>query len=157
MPTRSTQDALANPVRIGLIGAGRIGAAHAETLARRVPGARLSAIADPRPGAAEAVANPLGARGVTDPAEIFSDPEIEAVVIAALRRLTPASFWQPLPQGRLSSARSQWQRRWKRPVAQSAPRGRPACLFRSASIVGLRALSVRRTMWSPPVESVPRS
>jgi predicted dehydrogenase len=33
--------------------------------------------------AAETVANPLRARGVTDPEEIFSDPEIEAVVIAA--------------------------------------------------------------------------
>jgi myo-inositol 2-dehydrogenase/D-chiro-inositol 1-dehydrogenase len=83
MLTTSKQDALAEPVRVGLIGAGRIGTAHAETLARRVPGAHLMVIADPRPGAAETVANPLKARGVTDPEEIFSDPEIEAVVIAA--------------------------------------------------------------------------
>ena len=75
--------ALAEPVRVGLIGAGRIGTAHAETLARRVPGAHLVAIADPRPGAAEKVAAPLGARAVTDPAELFSDPEVEAIVIAA--------------------------------------------------------------------------
>jgi myo-inositol 2-dehydrogenase/D-chiro-inositol 1-dehydrogenase len=83
MLNTSKQDALAEPVRVGLIGAGRIGTAHAETLARRVPGVHLMTIADPRPGAAEAVANPLKARGVTDPKEIFSDPEIEAVVIAA--------------------------------------------------------------------------
>jgi myo-inositol 2-dehydrogenase / D-chiro-inositol 1-dehydrogenase len=74
---------LSEPVRIGLIGAGRIGTAHAATLARHVPGARLIAIADPRPGAAEAIATPLGARTATDPADLFSDPEIEAVVIAA--------------------------------------------------------------------------
>jgi predicted homoserine dehydrogenase-like protein len=53
MLTTSKPDALAEPVRVGLIGAGRIGTAHAETLARRVPGARLMVIADPRPGAAE--------------------------------------------------------------------------------------------------------
>ena len=83
MLTTSKQDALSEPVRVGLIGAGRIGTAHAETLARRVPGIHLVAIADPRPGVAETVANPLRARGVTDPEGIFSDPEIEAVVIAA--------------------------------------------------------------------------
>jgi myo-inositol 2-dehydrogenase/D-chiro-inositol 1-dehydrogenase len=83
MLTTFKQDALAEPVHAGLIGVGRIGTAHAETLARGVPGAHLMVFADPRPGAAETVANPLGARGVTDPEEIFSDPEIEAVVIAA--------------------------------------------------------------------------
>jgi myo-inositol 2-dehydrogenase / D-chiro-inositol 1-dehydrogenase len=106
MLTTSKQDALAEPVRVGLIGAGRIGAAHAETLARRVPGVHLIAIADPRPGAAETVANPLRARGVTDPEGIFSDPEIEAVVIAAS---STSHTRLPLPQGRPSSARSQWQ------------------------------------------------
>jgi myo-inositol 2-dehydrogenase/D-chiro-inositol 1-dehydrogenase len=75
--------ALADPVRVGLIGAGRIGTAHAEALAHRVPGARLVAIADPRPGAAAAVAAPLGARAHTDPAELFSDQQVEAIVIAA--------------------------------------------------------------------------
>ena len=43
---------MTEPVRIGLIGAGRIGTSHARILARRVPGARLVAVADPRPGAA---------------------------------------------------------------------------------------------------------
>jgi myo-inositol 2-dehydrogenase / D-chiro-inositol 1-dehydrogenase len=37
---------------VGLIGAGWIGAFHGESLARRVPGARLVMIADPAPGAA---------------------------------------------------------------------------------------------------------
>jgi myo-inositol 2-dehydrogenase/D-chiro-inositol 1-dehydrogenase len=57
--------ALSEPVRVGLIGA------------------HLVAIADLRPGAAEAVAAPLGARAVTEPAELFSDPQVEAIVIAA--------------------------------------------------------------------------
>jgi predicted dehydrogenase len=80
---KTPASALFEPVRIGLIGAGRIGTAHAATLARHVPGARLIAIADPRPGAAEAIATPLGVRAATDPANLFSDPEIEAVVTAA--------------------------------------------------------------------------
>jgi myo-inositol 2-dehydrogenase / D-chiro-inositol 1-dehydrogenase len=54
--------ALADPVRVGLIGAGRIGTSHATLLARRVPGAKLVAVADPRRGAAEALAAGLGCR-----------------------------------------------------------------------------------------------
>src|SRR5919107_6214474 len=78
-----SEAALADPVRIGLVGAGRIGTSHATLLARRVPGARLTAIADPRPGVAEGLAAPLGCRAVADPAQLFSDADVEAVVIAA--------------------------------------------------------------------------
>jgi myo-inositol 2-dehydrogenase / D-chiro-inositol 1-dehydrogenase len=78
-----TPAALSHPVRIGLVGAGRIGASHATLLARLVPGAELVAVADPRPGAAEALATTLGCRALTDPAELFADPAVEAVVITA--------------------------------------------------------------------------
>jgi myo-inositol 2-dehydrogenase/D-chiro-inositol 1-dehydrogenase len=74
---------LTTPVRIGLIGAGRIGSSHADIIAKRVPLAALVAVADPRPGVAAALAEPLGARGETDPAALFADPAIDAVVIAA--------------------------------------------------------------------------
>jgi len=74
---------LITPVRIGLIGAGRIGSSHADIIAKRVPLAALVAVADPRPGVAAALAEPLGARGETDPAALFADPAIDAVVIAA--------------------------------------------------------------------------
>ena len=46
---------------MALIGSGRMGAFHGETLARRMPGARLAAVADPAPGAAERLAAELGA------------------------------------------------------------------------------------------------
>lgn len=78
-----TQAALSDPVRVALIGAGRIGTSHATLLARLVPGARLVAVADPRPGAADQLAGSLGCRAVADPADLLADPQVEAVVITA--------------------------------------------------------------------------
>jgi myo-inositol 2-dehydrogenase/D-chiro-inositol 1-dehydrogenase len=64
-----------------------MGAYHGETLSRRVPGARLVAVADPAPGAAERLAAALGAdRACSDPAQLWDDPEVDAVVIAAPAR-----------------------------------------------------------------------
>lgn len=71
------------PVRTALVGAGRIGASHAEVLAHRVPEAELVAVADPRPGAAESVAGPLGARAATSVDEVLDDDAVDAVVITA--------------------------------------------------------------------------
>jgi myo-inositol 2-dehydrogenase/D-chiro-inositol 1-dehydrogenase len=80
-------DATTAPVAVGLIGAGAIGAFHGETLARRLPGARLAGVADPAPGAAERLAGSLGApKATTDPAELLADPAVEAVLIAAPAR-----------------------------------------------------------------------
>lgn len=74
------------PVGIGLIGAGRIGTAHAEAIARRVPDARLVAVADASAEAASRVAGASGARpygGDSAVADLLADPDVEAVVIAA--------------------------------------------------------------------------
>jgi len=71
---------------VGLIGAGRMGSFHAETLARRLPGVRLAAIADPAPGAAQALAERLDcSKAYAEIGDLLADPEIEAVVI-----VTPA-------------------------------------------------------------------
>lgn len=76
------------PTRVALIGAGRMGGFHAETLARRLPEAELAVIADPADGAAERLAAAVGCpRWVTDPAEAIADPSIDAVVIVAPARL----------------------------------------------------------------------
>jgi myo-inositol 2-dehydrogenase/D-chiro-inositol 1-dehydrogenase len=74
-------------VGVAVIGSGRMGSFHAETLARRLPGARLAAVADPAPDTAERLAAALGAnRAYTDLAAVFADPAVDAVVIAAPAR-----------------------------------------------------------------------
>ena len=74
-------------VGVALIGSGRMGAFHGETLAWRLPGARLAAVADPAAGAAKRLATALGTGAAyTDAAEVFADPGVEAVVIAAPAR-----------------------------------------------------------------------
>jgi myo-inositol 2-dehydrogenase / D-chiro-inositol 1-dehydrogenase len=73
-----------NPLRIGIIGAGRIGRVHAETLAFRIPGAVPSAIADVNGDAAEEVAERCGIpRAVQDSGEILQDSAIDAVLICS--------------------------------------------------------------------------
>ena len=65
---------MATEVGIGLIGAGRIGASHARLIAERVPGARLVAVADPRPGAAAVLTDELGGTPYEDPTPLVHDP-----------------------------------------------------------------------------------
>jgi myo-inositol 2-dehydrogenase/D-chiro-inositol 1-dehydrogenase len=71
------------PVRLGLVGAGRIGTSHAQVIVERVPGAVLAAVADARPGAAAELAEPYGATAYDDPQSLFDDPEVDVVVITA--------------------------------------------------------------------------
>jgi myo-inositol 2-dehydrogenase/D-chiro-inositol 1-dehydrogenase len=77
----------ARPIGVALVGSGRMGSFHGAALARLIPGARLAAVADPAPGAAQRLAADLGAdQAYTDPAEAFADPAVDAVVIAAPAR-----------------------------------------------------------------------
>jgi len=69
---------------IGIIGAGRIGAVHAETLAFRLPEAAPLIIADVNRPAAEKVAARCGIPRVSESAEqVIADPQIEAVLICS--------------------------------------------------------------------------
>ncbi len=68
----------------GIIGAGRIGRVHAETLAFRLPQAGIAAVADVNREAAEALAEHCGIpRVAASAAEIFADPDIGAVLICS--------------------------------------------------------------------------
>ena len=71
-------------LRFGLIGAGRIGPVHAETLAFRVPQAELVAIADLNSQAALPVAARCNIPKVLSSGmEIIADPDIDAVAICS--------------------------------------------------------------------------
>ena len=75
---------LSSKLRVGVIGAGRIGAIHAENLAGRVPEARLAAIADINLPAAQALAARLGVPAAgADYHALLDDPAIEAVVVCS--------------------------------------------------------------------------
>ena len=71
-------------VNIGLIGAGRIGRIHADTLRARVPNARVLAIADIFAESAKSAAEQYGiADYTTDPSELIGSSEIDAIVICS--------------------------------------------------------------------------
>jgi myo-inositol 2-dehydrogenase/D-chiro-inositol 1-dehydrogenase len=75
---------LSSKLRVGVIGAGRIGAIHAENLAGRVPGAEVAAIADIHLPAAEALAARLNVpAAAAEYQSMLADPTIQAVIICS--------------------------------------------------------------------------
>ncbi|MFI5952548.1 Gfo/Idh/MocA family oxidoreductase [Cryptosporangium sp. NPDC051539] len=70
-------------VRVGVIGAGAMGAGHATTIATSVPGARVVAIHDPDPGRATAVAGPLEARTTPTAPDLIGADDVDAVIVAS--------------------------------------------------------------------------
>ncbi|MHB1783665.1 MAG: inositol 2-dehydrogenase [Acidimicrobiales bacterium] len=70
------------PVRVGVVGAGRIGTLHAELLASRVNGATLVAVADARPELGADLAGRLGVAQLST-ADLVRDPGVDAVAICA--------------------------------------------------------------------------
>ncbi len=92
---------LPTPVRLGLIGSGWMGAFHGESIARRVPGAVLAAVADPNVDSAASVAAQLGTAKVTaDAADIMADPDIDAVIIASPARFHASLIAQAAAAGK---------------------------------------------------------
>jgi myo-inositol 2-dehydrogenase/D-chiro-inositol 1-dehydrogenase len=70
------------PVRIGMIGIGRIGRLHAELLAHRVPGAAVEAVYDPHEPSARDVAGELGLHVAASVEEIL-EADGDAVAICS--------------------------------------------------------------------------
>ena len=69
---------------IGVIGAGIMGADHAQNIHRFIAGADVVVIADPDKGRAEAaIAGIPGARVLTDPEQLITADDVQAVVIAS--------------------------------------------------------------------------
>lgn len=69
-------------LNIAIIGAGRIGAVHAATVAAH-PDARLVLVADPFADSAARVGALHGARSTTDIAEVYADDDVDAVIIGS--------------------------------------------------------------------------
>jgi myo-inositol 2-dehydrogenase/D-chiro-inositol 1-dehydrogenase len=71
-------------LRLGIIGAGRIGRVHAENITLRIPSAVIAAIFDSNNKVAAAVAEEYGiARTATRSSDILNDPDIDAVLICS--------------------------------------------------------------------------
>lgn len=89
-------------LNVGLIGAGRMGAFHAETIANRLPQAKLYAVADPLSGAAEKLIRQLNvnAKTYTDPTELIQDPSVDAVVIASPARTHASNVLAAISKGK---------------------------------------------------------
>jgi myo-inositol 2-dehydrogenase / D-chiro-inositol 1-dehydrogenase len=68
-------------IGIAVLGCGRIGAMHAANIAAH-PRARLAAVQDIHGAAARAVAASTGARVIDTAVEVFSSPDVDAVLIA---------------------------------------------------------------------------
>src|SRR5262245_11174741 len=69
------------PVRIGVLGVGRIGRMHARLLAHDVPGAELGVVYDIDAEAAKAVAADVGVTAAASVDEVLADPKLDAVAI----------------------------------------------------------------------------
>ena len=76
---------MANKVRIGLLGGGRIGRLHGTNLQNAVPGAEVVMLADPflnddMAAWAESIGIPACTK---DPADVFGNPDVDAVFICS--------------------------------------------------------------------------
>ena len=73
---------MTDPLRVAILGTGRIGRMHAELVARSVESTQLVAVQDVVDEAAAAVAHQLDARHARSLDDVLADDEVEAVCIA---------------------------------------------------------------------------
>ncbi|MFM7686763.1 MAG: inositol 2-dehydrogenase [Actinomycetota bacterium] len=70
-------------IRIAVLGVGRIGRMHAQLIARQVPGAALAMVQDVNGDAAAAVGAELQVPHTTESADVFANPDVDAVAICS--------------------------------------------------------------------------
>lgn len=81
-PTSGSDRASGLPLKVGVVGLGRIGALHAEHVFGQVPFAELVAVADVDEALARSTGELYGAAWTTDTAQLLADPTVDAVVLA---------------------------------------------------------------------------
>lgn len=80
-PQRSPAAIAPPPIRVGVIGVGRIGSMHADLLARRVSGTAVASVFDACPESAATVGGALGVPVAASVEEMLASPEVDAVAI----------------------------------------------------------------------------
>jgi predicted dehydrogenase len=80
---------MAQPLGVGIIGAGVIGNVHARALREIPEGATIVAVADPREDAGRKLAGDNDATWYASPEELLADPAVEVVVIATPSGMHP--------------------------------------------------------------------
>ena len=70
-------------LRVGVIGAGAMGADHVRTLSTAVPSARVTRVFDMDGGRAAAVAGSVGAAVAESSSELVADDQVDAVIVAS--------------------------------------------------------------------------
>jgi myo-inositol 2-dehydrogenase/D-chiro-inositol 1-dehydrogenase len=73
---------MGNQMRIGLIGTGRIGLVHAQSVAS-TPGVELSMVADVFLEGAQKTATEFGGQASSDPYSVFDKSKVDAIIIAS--------------------------------------------------------------------------
>ncbi|WP_433028880.1 Gfo/Idh/MocA family protein [Actinomycetospora sp. CA-053990] len=76
----SSQD---TELKVAVLGVGKMGSFHVESLSRRTRGARVTVVSDFSDEQAHRVADPIGARVVADPLAAIAADDVDAVVIAS--------------------------------------------------------------------------
>lgn len=76
-------DAPAAVLRIGIVGAGRIGGLHADLIAHEIAAAAVSVVFDPLARRARELAARVGAATAASAAELVADPAVDAVAVCA--------------------------------------------------------------------------
>jgi myo-inositol 2-dehydrogenase / D-chiro-inositol 1-dehydrogenase len=87
-------------LKIAVLGTGFIGSVHAKNVARH-PGAELAAVYDVNVEFAKRAAATTGTKAAADVAEIFDNPEIQAVVIATPTNTHVEYLRRPAQAGRV--------------------------------------------------------
>ena len=70
-------------LRVAVLGVGKMGSFHVDSLVRRTRGTRVTVISDFSDEQAHRVGDPIGARVVADPADAITADDVDAVVLAS--------------------------------------------------------------------------